>query len=64
MNDRIAHNVAWASAHALLDLIGHNYRKEQQRELFAKFYNASRAVIESYCAQSDRQMKRIAPSKN
>ena len=64
INDRLIHEVAWVQAHALMDLVGHNYREEEQRELFAAFYQASRAALESFRIQFDRHQQRVSPSKN
>lgn len=64
VNESICHGVAWNSAHTQLDRIGNRFNEEEQRELFALLYNESRAVIESYCTQSDREAKKIAPSNN
>lgn len=58
------HDHAWAIAHAMLDAIGHNYREEEQREIFSICYNAARAGLESFCSQYERMLKRICPSKN
>ena len=64
MCDRLMHDVAWAEAHALMELIGHNFREEEQRDLFTEFYNARRAALEAYVAQADRQEHRLRPSNN
>lgn len=62
--ERIIHDVSWAAAHAFLDPLAHLYREEEQRELFALFYNGTRGAIQAYCIQLQRMRQRIAPSKN
>lgn len=51
-------------AHALMAIVGHCFREEEQRDLFAEFYNASRGGIEAYRLKSERVTRRINPSKN
>lgn len=62
--ERLIHDCAWSNAHILMDAVGNNYPEEKQRELFALFYNASRGVLEAFCTQSERERRRITPSKN
>lgn len=62
MPERLFHDVGLALAHALLDIVARDYSEERQRELFAAFYNASRAGLEALCVQADRVAKQIAPS--
>ena len=62
--DRLLHDCAWAEAHALMELVGHNFREEEQREVFAAFYRASRAGIEAYRSQSEMEGRRLRPSVN
>jgi hypothetical protein len=63
-SESLIHDHAWALAHALLDLIAHNYREEEQREIFAAFYNGARGALESYDVQQQRIALRITPCKN
>ncbi len=63
-SESLLHDTAWAMAHALMNVVAHNFREEEQRELFSEFYNAARAGLEAFCVQETRIERRICPSKN
>jgi hypothetical protein len=62
--ERLIHDCAWAHAQILMDLVGHVFREEEQRELFAAFYTSSRRALEAFLHQQERQHQRLRPSSN
>jgi hypothetical protein len=64
MNQRLVHDCAFALARVLLDMVAHNYREEEHRDIFEAFYTACKAGIEAYSLQDDRMQHRLKPGRN
>ncbi len=64
MNERLAHDIAWSLAGVDMELSAHAFREEEHPDLFAAFYTAARAALEQFVLLSEREAKRLHPSKN
>ncbi len=64
MNERLKHDCAMAMAKALLDMVAHNYREDEHRDVFEAFYTACKAGIEAYAINDDRMQRRLRPLNN
>ena len=50
--DSLMHDCAVAMATAMLEMIGHNFREEQQKDIFDAYYQACSAGLELYARES------------
>jgi hypothetical protein len=64
LNDRLVHDVAWATATALADIVSPCLREEEKADAFAEFYRAVRAGLEAYEIQARRMEQRLRPGRN
>lgn len=64
MNQRLQHDVSFALATALLEIVQNCIRPEEQRDCFDEFYRAARAALEAYDIQAERMRQRLHPSQN
>lgn len=61
----LRHNVAFAAALAILDMVAQCLREEEQRDAFSMFYEAIKAAIEQYETAMQREAARLCkPSRN
>lgn len=58
---RIQHDVAYAWAAALLDIIEPCLREEERRDAFLEFYEAMLAALESYELHIQQEGRRLFP---
>ena len=62
---RLDHDVIWPTASAILGLVGHLLREEEQREMFAETVEALSAMLARRDELLARERKRLArPSEN
>jgi hypothetical protein len=61
-NLRLCHDISFSMASACLSRI--NYRPGEERELHKMFYEACQAALEYYEAHTEREQRRLSPSKN
>ena len=64
VNQRLIHDVAFATSRSILEVIAGLLREEEQREAFAEIYERVKAGIESYELHNDRMESRLHPGKN
>jgi hypothetical protein len=64
MNERLIHDVAWATAAALSDIVSPCLREEEKPDAFAEFYQAVKAGLEVYEIQVRRMEQRLRPGAN
>ena len=64
MCQRLRHDIAFAMATALLEIVGNCIRPEEQRDAFDAFYDAYKAAFESYEIMNRREDTRLLPSRN
>ena len=55
---------ARAGAKAILDIVAPALRDDERREAFSLFFEAIKATLDSYEAQSSHMRKRVIPSDN
>jgi hypothetical protein len=63
-NQRLIHDVAFATSRGILEVIAGCLREEEQREAFAEIYERVKAGIESFELHSDRMESRLRPGRN
>jgi hypothetical protein len=62
---RLDHDCAWATAKAVLDMVGHLLREEEQKEFFSMTVAAVEACLIKRDELLARERKRLAkPSSN
>ena len=63
-NQRLTHDVAFATSRSILEVFSSCLREEEQREAFAEIYERVKAGIESFELHSNRMESRLRPGKN
>jgi hypothetical protein len=63
-NQRLIHDVAFATSRSILEVIAGCLREEEQREAFAEIYERVKAGIESFELHSSRLESRLRPGRN
>jgi hypothetical protein len=63
-NQRLIHDVAFATSREILDVIAPCLREEEQRDAFAEIYERVKAGIECFELRSNRMASRLRPGKN
>ena len=58
MNMRLCHDVAFAMATALLDIVRPCLRPEEHRDAFSEFYQVCRAGLDRFQHLEDRMARR------
>jgi hypothetical protein len=64
MNQRLVHDCALATAHALLKIVEPSLREADRLDALSEFYMACKAGIEAYCIQNERMLARLNPTRN
>jgi hypothetical protein len=62
MNPELAHDVAFASALALLDVVKQRLPRKEWRRIFDEFYRTCRATLDAYEAMQSKMLPQ--PSDN
>jgi hypothetical protein len=63
-NQRLQHDVAFASATALLDVVGLALPPEHQKDIFDEFYSICKSGIDAYEMHRDGMQERLKPGTN
>ncbi len=64
MNNRLAHDAAFAMATRLLELVETCLREEEKRDAWDEFYAVCLAGVEAFSIQQSKMQQRINPSRN
>jgi hypothetical protein len=64
VNQRLIHDVAFATSRSILEVIVGCLREEEQREAFAEIYDRVKAGIEWFELHSSRIESRLRPGTN
>jgi hypothetical protein len=64
VNQRLIHDVAFATSRSILEVIAGCLREEEQRDAFAEIYDRVKAGIERFELHSNRMESRLRPGKN
>jgi hypothetical protein len=64
VNQRLIHDVAFATSRSILDVIAGCPRGEEQREAFAEIYERVKAGIKCFELHSSRMESRLRPGRN
>jgi hypothetical protein len=63
-NQRLIHDVAYATSRHILEVFAGCLREEEQRDAFAEIYERVKAGIECYEVQNRRMERRLEPGRN
>jgi len=63
-NQRLIHDVAFATSRHILELFAGCIREEEQRDAFGEIYERIKAGIECFEVQVNRKARRIDPGTN
>jgi hypothetical protein len=63
-NQRLIHDVAFATSRHILEVFAGCIREEVHREAFAEIYERVKAGIESFELHSNRMESRLRPGRN
>lgn len=63
-NQRLIHDVAFATSRHILEVFASCLREEEQRDAFQEIYERVKAGIECFEIHSNRMAKRLNPGKN
>jgi len=63
-NQRLIHDVAFATSRSILDVFAPCLREEEQREAFAEIYNRVKAGLELYELSNNHMESRLHPGRN
>jgi hypothetical protein len=63
-NERLIHDVAFATSQHILEVFAGCIREEEQRDAFAEIYDRIKAGIECFEIQHNRMMRRLDPGRN
>lgn len=64
MNQRLVHDVAFATSLHILDVFACCLREEERRDAFAEIYARVKAGIEAFEIHSNRMLSRLHPGRN
>jgi hypothetical protein len=63
-NQRLIHDVAFATSRQILEVVAPCLREEEQRDAFAEIYERIKAGIECFELRSNRMASRLLPGNN
>lgn len=63
-NQRLIHDVAFATSRHILAVFAGCIREDEQRDAFAEIYQQVKAGIELYELSNDRMDRRLHPGRN
>jgi hypothetical protein len=63
-NHRVRHDVAFAEAQALLDVVIDCILPEERKDALDEFYRIALRSLEAYDLESDRLLRRLKPGIN
>ncbi|HZU34731.1 MAG TPA: hypothetical protein VFA18_02410 [Gemmataceae bacterium] len=63
-NERLIHDVAFATSRHILELFAGCIREDEQRDAFAEIYERVKAGIEAFEIHSNRMEERLHPGRN
>jgi hypothetical protein len=63
-NERLIHDVAFATSRHILEVVAGCLREEEQRDAFDEIYERVKAGIECFDIQNDRMERRLKPGRN
>jgi len=63
-NQRLIHDVAFATSRSILEVFAGCLTEEEQREAFAEIYERVKAGIETFELHSERMESRLRPGWN
>jgi hypothetical protein len=63
-NQRLIHDVAFATSRHILEVFACCLREEEQRDAFAEIYERVKAGIECFELRTNRLQSRLRPGRN
>jgi hypothetical protein len=63
-NERIVHDVAFATSRHILEIFAGCIREEEHKDAFEEIFQCVKAGIESFAIESNRLERRLFPGRN